>query len=152
MLFYGKYEHSLDNKYRVRIPARLKAELGTEAPSIAKGEDGSLVIYPASTINTIGEKIKTLGVPKAKHKNLMVFMSSIYPIDEDSQGRFTLNATLRAHAGISKDIVFVGFNDRIMLWDKARWEAYEANSNNDEEFDLSDYGIWYGISTLFGYA
>ena len=71
----------------------------------------------------------------------MVFMSSIYPIDEDSQGRFTLNATLRAHAGISKDIVFVGFNDRIMLWDKARWEAYEANSNNDEEFDLSDYGI-----------
>lgn len=140
MFFLGKYEHSLDSKYRVRIPARFKAELGGEAPSIAKGEDGCLVIYPSSTIKHIGEKIAELGVTKQTRAGLMRFTSSIYPIDEDSQGRFVLNATLRAHAGIGKDIVFVGSYDRIYVWDKARWEEFEAQSNSSDA-NLDIYGI-----------
>ncbi|MDE6967405.1 MAG: hypothetical protein K2P12_01990 [Clostridia bacterium] len=147
MLFFGKYEHSLDSKYRLRIPARLKEELmkdeprptKEDAPSIAKNGDGSLVIYPASTIRRIGEKIRDLGVPKEKRQKLMVFLSNIYPIDEDSQGRFTLNATLREYAGITKDVVFVGECDRIALWDRAKWQEYEANC--PEDISLEEYGI-----------
>lgn len=138
-MFFGKYEHSLDSKNRIRIPARLKAELGADAPSIAKNTDGSLVIYPASTINMIGEKIKEQVVPKEKRQALLVFLSNMYPIDEDNQGRFTLNSTLREHAGITKDVVFVGDCDRIVLWDKDRWNEYEAQCPQD--ISLEEFGI-----------
>ncbi len=68
MLFYGKYEHSLDNKYRLRIPSRLREELFKDElrPSkdnpfcIAKNDEGSLVIFPASTIKKLERKFKTL--------------------------------------------------------------------------------------------
>ena len=147
MLFYGKYEHSLDNKYRLRIPSRLREELFKDElrPSkdnpfcIAKNDEGSLVIFPASTIKKNGEKSQDIGVPREKRNKLLVFLSSVYPIDEDAQGRFTLNATLREYAGIKKDIVFVGDCDRITLWDKTRWEAYEASCT--EDIGLEEYGI-----------
>ncbi len=143
-MFYGRYTQNLDNKYRVRIPARLKTEFGADVSSISKGKNGCLVIYPSSTIKTIGERMNSLGVPKAVHDQLLIFMSNIYPIDEDSQGRFTINQTLRSYAGISKEVVFIGFNDRIYVWDKARWEEFESNNRTNEageEPDLSAYGI-----------
>lgn len=151
MLFYGKYEHSLDSKYRLRIPSRLREELlrdelrpSKENPfCIAKNEDGSLVILPASTIKKIGERIQDIGVPREKRKKLMVYLSNVYPIDEDAQGRFTLNANLREHAGIKKDVIFVGDCDRIVMWDKTRWEEYESSCSDD--IGLEEYGIWYGI-------
>lgn len=146
MLFYGKYEHSLDSKYRLRVPFRLKEELKEQSITenenlacIAKGNDGSLTIYPMCTIKKIAEKIKDLGVPKEKRKALQVFLASIYPIDEDGQGRFTLNSSLREYAGIKKDVVFIGDCDRIVLWDKERWEAYESSCT--EDVSLAEYGI-----------
>lgn len=138
-MFYGKYEHSLDDKNRLRIPKIFKEELGEEAPSIAKQSDGSLVIYPASTIKLIGEKINTIGIKKEKRHALQVFLSNIYPIVEDNQKRFTLNSVLREHAGISKEVVFIGECDRIVLWDKERWNEYEAQCPTD--ISLEEYGI-----------
>lgn len=138
-MFYGKYEHCLDDKNRLRLPKCFKEELGEETPSIAKGEDGSLVIYPARTINLIGEKIRSLGIPKEKHQAMLVFLSNIYPIVEDNQKRFTLNSILREHAGISKEVVFIGECDRIVLWDKDKWNEYEAQCPQD--ISLDEYGI-----------
>lgn len=152
MLFFGKFEHSLDNKYRLRIPSRLRDSLiknekkiavreeGEPFAYIAKGNDGNLVIYPASTIQKISDNIQTIGQTKETRKAIQVFLASIYPIDEDSQGRFTLNALLREFAGIKKDVIFVGDCDRITLWDKVAWEKFENSCPDTDGLDI--FGIY----------
>ena len=142
MFFVGRYEHSLDNKYILRIPARFRAEIGNEPAKIAKVENGCLVIYPAKTMQKIGQRIEEIGVTSENRLELMRFMSNIFPVDEDSQGRFTLNANLREFAGITKDIIFIGHIDRIYVWDKARWEKHDSEITDNTKLSFLDkYGI-----------
>ena len=136
-MFFGSYEHSLDGKNRIRIPASFKEGLG-ENPSIAIGNDGGLVIYPASTMRDITDRIKEKGIPQEKRAAIRNFLANMFQVSEDAQGRFILNAMLRDVASIEKDVVFVGNNDRVEVWSAARW----ANINvGDLDIDLSEYGI-----------
>ena len=136
-MFFGSYEHSLDGKNRIRIPANFKEGLG-ENPSIAIGADGGLVIYPASTMRDITEKIKEKGIPQEKRAAIRNFLANMFQVSEDAQGRFILNAMLRDVASIDKDVVFVGVNDRVEVWSTERW----AKANvGDSDVDLSEYGI-----------
>lgn len=152
MFYFGQFEHSLDNKYRVRIPSRLREILvknetqigirseGDPYAYITKGSDGNLVIFPASTMQKINDNIQRIGVTKDNHKQVQLFMANIFSIDEDGQGRFTLNATLRKFAGIEKDVVFVGDGDRITLWNKEAWYKFENSGSNTEGLDI--FGIY----------
>lgn len=152
MFYFGQFEHSLDNKYRVRIPSRLREIMvknetkfgirgeGEPYAYITKGNDGNLVILPASTFQKINDKIQSIGITKDNHKQLQVFMAGVFPIDEDGQGRFTLNANLRKFAKIEKDVVFVGESDRITLWNRSAWEAFENSCSATDGLDM--FGIY----------
>lgn len=136
-MFHGSFEHTLDSKNRLRIPASYKQGLG-ENPKIAIGTDGGLVIYPASTISDISIKIRERGISKAKRPQLRSFLASMFQLAEDSQGRFIVSSKLREAAGINRDVVFIGVDDRVELWSAERW--LEIN-NEDLDVDLSEYGV-----------
>ena len=137
-MFHGSFEHTLDSKNRLRIPALYKQELG-DNPKIAIGTDGGLVIYPASTVNDISIKIREKGMLKDKRPQLRAFLASMYQLAEDSQGRFIVSSKLREAAGIDKDVIFIGVDDRVELWSSERWQ--EVN-NEDLDIDLSEYGVY----------
>ena len=136
-MFFGSFEHSLDGKNRLRIPASFKEGLG-ENPNIAIGRDGGLVIYPASTIRAISMSIREKGVPKEKRPAIRAFLANMFQLSEDSQGRFIISSKLRVVAGINKEVVFVGVDDRVELWSLDRWTSIDLE---DSDIDLSDYGI-----------
>lgn len=131
----GNFEHSLDEKQRVRIPAKLKKDLGSDSPVITKGANKCLYIYSNATIEAINRKM--LAEPPKNQKELLAlrkFASSMFTLKEDAQGRFGLPQQMIEYAEIKKEVVFIGVVDHVELWAKDRWEEY-IGSIDDETYD-----------------
>ena len=127
-LFRGIYEHQLDDKNRLRIPAKFKSGLG-ESYSFARGMNGCIYVFPEETLEELSEE--RLG---ESSKASLLFFSSIFPAEEDGQGRVVLPARLRAMAGIKKDVVTIGRGKRLEIWSAEKYNAYIDDVDYDEEF------------------
>lgn len=140
MAYVGKFNHQLDQKNRLRIPAKLKAELGQNF-AIVRGTGGCLFIYSEEQFaNLYEEKSKNISFVTEEGKEatdaLRRMVATMSIPEEDNQGRFVLDANLRRIAKIQKDVVFVGMFDRIELWAA---ETYNERFKDldDEEYDQS---------------
>lgn len=138
MAYVGKYNHQLDQKNRLRIPAKLKGELG-ENFAIVRGTSGCLFIYSAEQFAALYEaKAKEISFVTEEGKEatdaLRKMVATMSVPEEDNQGRFILDANLRKVAKINKNVVFVGMFDRIELWAA---EVYEERFKelDDDEYD-----------------
>jgi MraZ protein len=131
MLLMGEYHHQIDEKSRIRIPAKLKDALG-ESPVILKGTDGCLFVYSQEAMNNMfNTKFANNDFTQAdKTKALRLLTSSTVMTEEDKQGRILLPQNLIKHAGIIKNIVTIGAFDRVEIWSEERWNAY-ANLDSD---------------------
>ena len=143
-MFLGEYKHTCDNKNRLRLPPRLKADV-TGGLVLTKGNDGCLFIVPKNQFDSILEKINNLPMfdSRAQMPIRMLFSSAV-EIEEDNQGRFLLPANLKDFAKINKEVVFIGVGNRIELWSQENWNKYceNANSNFDQILsNLGEYGI-----------
>lgn len=125
----GTYEHSIDAKGRLFIPAKLRGELG-ETFYLAVGVDACLAIYPQSTWDKITEKIAAL--PMSQSKTMRLLFANAAKCEPDSQGRILLPQKLRAYAGLDKDVVIIGVSNRAEIWNAERWAALEAEELNPE--------------------
>ncbi len=143
-MFLGEYQHSLDSKGRLAIPAKLREELG---PSfvITKGLDGCLYIYPQEQWQKECAKLAALpSSKKAARDYARFFFSSAAELECDRQGRVLLPPSLRRHASLTKDAVIVGAGSRAEIWAADSWQSYnEACSAavNAIAEELSDLGI-----------
>jgi len=140
-MLFGEFNQQIDEKGRVRVPAKLKAELLDNA-TITKGTNGCLFLFPANANMQLIEKM--LAVPVTDYeaqKAVRVFFSSASTLEEDNQGRTLLPKNLREFAQIKKDIVFIGVGNRAELWAKERYDA-EILGNYDKTLaGLNKYGV-----------
>ena len=134
-IMLGTYPHQLDDKNRIRIPAKLKSEL-KDNYTLTKGVDGCVYVFAKETFNAhISGKIDEVSIgDKAAQKPLRLLMASAYELSDDKQGRIILPPELIKHAGIKKSIVILGVGNRAEIWDEERWNAY---SNSDDDFDTA---------------
>lgn len=142
-MFGGEYKHQCDSKFRLRIPAKFKKELG-EGCVITKGNDGCLFLLPKKEVDILMTKLENMPMFNSQiQKPLRLFFSSATEIEEDNQGRFLLPANLREFAGITKNIVFVGVGNRVELWDEEKWKRYceDAGNFDDIIMELGKNGI-----------
>ena len=133
----GEYNHQLDAKNRIRIPAKLKKELGDNY-YFAKGTDGCIVVFPESVAREQFARIEEVKMSDAeKRRGIRSFTKSCVLSEEDNQGRVVLPANLREFARIKKDIVFCGVGNRAEIWAKEVYDEYFADddSNYNEYFD-----------------
>ena len=140
-LFFGSYEHQIDDKGRFRIPAKFKKGLETypeKTYSFVRGLSGSICLFPDSVLEETLSSLADERVSEANPISLMVF-SSIYPAEEDGQGRVTLPAKLKQIAGIKKDIVTVGRGRRLEIWAAEKYR--EVTENVDYDSELKKLGI-----------
>ena len=135
--FSGKYEHQLDDKNRLRIPAKFKKGLTNEQGevdySFALGKNGCIYVFPNNVLEEIIEQLTQESLGEASVAT-MLFFSHIYAAEEDMQGRVVLPSTLKQLVGIKKDIVTVGYGRRLEIWSAEHYNEYVANANYDEEF------------------
>ncbi|MTI66570.1 MAG: division/cell wall cluster transcriptional repressor MraZ [Firmicutes bacterium] len=130
-MFIGEYQHSVDKKGRVIIPAKFREKLG-ETFIMTKGLDNCLFIYPMDEWKILEQKLKTLPLTRKDARAFVrFFFSGASECQLDKQGRILIPSNLRNHAEILKDSVIIGVSNRVEVWSKEKWELY-----NDDD-DLS---------------
>ena len=135
--FSGTFEHQLDDKNRLRIPAKFRkalvGERGEKSYSFARGMNGCIYVFPEEVLQ---ETLAELSKEKMGEASLasLLFFSSVYTAEEDAQGRVVLPSKLKAIAGIQKDIVTVGRGKRLEIWASEKYKEYLHGVNFDEEF------------------
>ncbi len=123
-MLMGEYNHSLDAKGRVILPADFRVELG-ESFIITKGLDNCLFIYPQSEWEQLSVKLRQLPLAKTEARAFVrFFFAGARQVELDKQGRFLIPATLRQHASLKKDAVLIGVSNRIEIWSKDEWLKY----------------------------
>ena len=126
----GTYEHSIDAKGRLFIPAKLREELGVTF-YLAMGVDECLAIYPQETWNRFTEKFASL--PMSQSAAMRPLFANASKCELDSQGRIVIPQKLRKYAGLEKDAVIMGVNDRAEIWSAETWNAREEEEMTPEK-------------------
>ena len=122
----GEYQHSLDNKSRLFIPAKLREELG-EVFYITLSMDRCLCAYSAESWQIFSDKVGAM--PYVKQRRMRPLFAHAARYELDSQGRTIIPQNLRAYAGLTKNVTVVGCNNHAELWDSEAWKAvYETES------------------------
>ncbi|MCI8964648.1 MAG: division/cell wall cluster transcriptional repressor MraZ [Eubacterium sp.] len=142
-MFMGTYEHSIDTKGRVIIPAKFREQLG-DSFVVTLGLDGCLFVYPENEWQDFVKELRELPGSKEARKLQRYFMAGAAPCDVDKQGRVLIPANLREKAGLEKDIVFVGVMSKIEIWSKEHWDENDDFENVDEIAEhMSELGLSY---------
>ncbi|MDP9750694.1 MraZ protein [Thermoanaerobacter pentosaceus] len=125
----GQYEHTIDAKGRVIIPAKFREELG-EKFVLTKGLDNCLFVYSLEEWKNIEAKLKTLPLTKKDARAFTrFFLAGAVECEIDKQGRILIPANLREYAKIEKDVIFIGVSTRVEIWSKEVWEEYSNNTD-----------------------
>ena len=128
-MLIGEFEHSIDTKGRLVLPAKIKDDLGKEF-IVTKGLDGCLFGYSLAEWSKFEEKLKALPLTnKITRDFVRFFLSGAVEEETDKQGRFLLPANLREYASLTKDAVIIGVGTRIEIWDKKKWNEYNSEEN-----------------------
>lgn len=115
----GTYEHTLDAKGRLAMPARLREEIG-DCFHLAMGSDECLTIYPQSAWEALCQRAELLE-EEEDIEAMEVFFAQAYRCVVDSQNRIVIPPQLREFAELEKDVVIVGANNVARIWNAKRW-------------------------------
>lgn len=124
-MFLGTYNHSIDSKGRLIVPAKFRADLGKDF-FITRGLNGCLNVYPMEAWKEVTAQLKTIPMTDVEGRKFMKFLIAGASGGEiDSQGRISLTAKQKDHAGITKDVAIVGNIDYFEIWDNEKWEEFD---------------------------
>lgn len=128
----GQYQHSLDAKGRLFIPARLREELG-DVFYVCRGQDGCLSVFSSDNWERFLDSLKNR--PYSEVKKLRSFFASTDKCTPDAQGRILISQGLRDYAGLEKEAVVIGIANRAEIWSADRWAAEQAKTEDTLTFD-----------------
>jgi MraZ protein len=131
-MFMGEYNHTIDIKGRLIVPAKFRETLRDEFV-VTKGLDGCLFVYPNEEWQTFEEKLKTLPLTNKNARQFSrFFLAGAATCEVDKQGRILLPGVLREFAELEKDVVLVGVLSRIEIWSKSKWVESNVFDDMDE--------------------
>lgn len=142
-MFSGEYEHTLDEKGRLIIPAKFRAELD-EGLFVTRGLDGCLFVFPPDGWKDLSEKMANLSLVQAGARLFSRMIYSGIECNLDKQGRILLPPSLRAHADIESEVVITGVRNRVEIWSKNRWQVMTTRMEDESSSiaeQLANLGI-----------
>lgn len=132
-MFMGQYNHSIDAKGRVIIPAKFREKLG-DLFIITKGLDNCLYGYPYQEWKIFEEKLAALPMNNPDTRKFShFFFAGAAECELDKQGRVLLPSVLREFAGLDKDkdVVLIGVGNKIEIWNKDKWDTFLKEYDDD---------------------
>ena len=124
-MLIGEYQHTLDQKKRIAVPARWRKELGGKVV-ITYGLDHCLSVYPIKEWQRVLEKLNALSIGQTDTRSFNRFMlAGAVETGVDSLGRVRIPDFLKEYAGLSNRVVWAGVHTRLELWDERRWRHYK---------------------------
>jgi MraZ protein len=125
----GEYEHSLDVKGRLILPAKIREDMGDKF-IVTKGLDGCLFGFSQNEWTNFEEKLKTLPLTNKNARDFVrFFLSGATECEIDKQGRFLITSNLREYATLEKDAIIIGVGTRIEIWNREKWKSYNSDEN-----------------------
>jgi MraZ protein len=135
-MLIGEYQHNIDPKGRVIVPAKFREDLG-DLFYVTKGLDGCLFVLSPEEWARLQDKIKAMPISKARGLQRF-FFSGAAEVEPDKQGRILLPQPLRDYAGLTKDITFIGASNRAEIWDTQRWNEFNSTLTEDSIAEAMD--------------
>jgi MraZ protein len=124
-MLIGEYKHTIDEKKRMAIPAKLRKEIGKGAV-LTRGLDNSLALYPAKEWKKVVEKLNQLPSGKLDVRGFnRIIMAGAVSAEFDSLGRVLVPDYLKEYAGLKKNVVIAGVYNRLEIWDEEKWNVYK---------------------------
>lgn len=122
-MFLGEYEHNMDDKGRLAIPARFREALG-EGVVITRGFDRCLMGFPRAIWEPLAQQVSGLSLGQGEARNLRrLLFSGAADIMMDRQGRILIPQNLREYAELGEQVIVAGLNTHFEIWTGERWRA-----------------------------
>ena len=133
-MFMGEYHHNIDEKGRIVIPGKFR-EKATSELVITRGLEKCLYLYTTEEWNKVVAKLEKLPFTKKDARTFMrSFFAGATASEFDKNGRINITSPLVSYAGLTKECVVIGVNDRIEIWDKESYKEFlEDNASKLEE-------------------
>ena len=136
-MFYGEYQHSIDRKGRLILPAKFREAAKShfiEKFFVTRGLDNCLFMFSEEEWKTQESKFKTVSFTKAESRKFnRLYFSGAVEVSFDTQGRILLPQYLKDYAQIKKDVFIVGVSNRIEIWARDKWVEFYGNSRQSFE-------------------
>lgn len=135
--FVDEYERQLDERGRVILPSKLREYVNGTVYITQSTSEQCLHMYTEEEWNKVAEKVNQL--PTATDRNAAAFVRLFFgratAVSVDSQGRIPIAKRLIDFAGLSKEVVLVGANTRLEIWDAAKWNDYQSKLSDNIMMD-----------------
>ncbi|MGO4385214.1 division/cell wall cluster transcriptional repressor MraZ [Specibacter sp. RAF43] len=137
-MFLGTHSPRLDEKGRIILPAKFREELASGLV-LTKGQENCIYVFSAREFEKVHAQMEGAPISNRQARDyIRIFLSGASDEVPDKQGRVTIPATLRAYAGLERELVVIGAGSRAEIWDATAWHDYlaareQAFSETDED-------------------
>ncbi len=139
-MFIGEYQHVLDTKKRVAVPAKFRTQF-KKGIVVTRGLDGCLFIYTASEWEKIAEKLGSMPVgEKGTRSFIRMVLAGAADSNLDSQGRILIPEYLKTYAGLKKNVTIAGLFNRLEIWDTKTWDKYKMGAEKNQDIVAEQLG------------
>lgn len=137
MAFRGSFEHTLDDRGRVAIPAKYRAEFPNNTAVITPSPEGCLRVFPEAAFQQMSEEVASVPATTLEGRRARrLFDAQAFDAELDRQGRILIPAPLRQSAGLNGVVVVAGNRECLEIWNPERWrrelEGAEASSSEGQ--------------------
>lgn len=138
-MYFGYYEHSLDDKGRLMIPSKLREGLSSGSPLyVLKGFEGCLSIYNEMSFLKLTDRLSSLAYEdKEARSYIRNVLGSVTQLNVDKLGRIQIPVTILSKYQISRQVAVIGVGDHFEIWDLAKYNDYELENAKEFE-DIAD--------------
>ncbi len=133
-MFFGRYEHTLDDKGRLTIPSRFRDALNSNTAFVTRGFDNNLIVWPMDVFEKIQEKLRAHNIANVSERDFTRWLySSAAMVEFDRTGRVLLPSSLRALIQMDSSAVLVGMGEYFEIWTPEQWAEHEKRMDNVED-------------------
>lgn len=127
-MLIGQYQHTIDVKKRLALPAKFRGELGDKV-IITSGIEKCLVVYTQKEWEVMSLKLSSLPISAAEARSFTrVTLANAMEVSPDKLGRILVPDYLKEYAELKKNVIICGLANRLEVWDSDKWEKYKADA------------------------
>ena len=139
-MLIGQYEHTIDIKKRLALPAKFRGELGDKI-IITRGIEGCLAVYTEAEWKIMADKLGALTISQAEARSFTrMILAGAMEVTLDKLGRILVPDYLKDYAGLKKNVVICGLSNRLEIWDAEKWEIYKEAAEKGVDEIVSKLG------------
>ncbi len=139
-MLIGQYEHTIDIKKRLALPAKFRGELGDKV-IVTKGIESCLVVYTEKEFKIMSDKISNLTLTQSEARSFTrTMLASAMEVNFDKLGRILVPDYLKKYASLNKNVVICGLSNRLEIWDAENWNAWTKEAEKGVSDIVSKLG------------